>query len=80
MELAFNLIKAHLKYRSRGTILKQNPAKALGHAFEIMKPIERKSVKGYYSNFFDWLRAISLFLIKEKHDIYSVSILKESNS
>ena len=56
VELAFNNIKAHIKHRSRDTGLKLNTTRGLGYSLEIMKPIEAKSVKGYYSNFFETLK------------------------
>ena len=62
VELAFNHIKAQIKSRNRRNILKLNAAKALSYSLEIMKPIEAKSVKGYYSNFFERLKSfLSIF-------------------
>ena len=55
--LALNHIKARIKSRNRRNILKLNAAKALSYSLEIMKPIEAKSVKGYYSNYFERLKS-----------------------
>ena len=57
VDLAFNHIKAHIKIRNRRNIQKLNAAKALNYSLEIMKPIEAKSVKGYYSNFLERLKS-----------------------
>ena len=56
VELAFNHIKAHIEHRSRDTGLKLNTTRGLGYSLEIMKPIEAKSVKGYYSKYFETLK------------------------
>ena len=57
VELAFNHFKDHIKSRNIRNILKLNAAKTLSNSLEIMKPIEAKSVKGYYSNFFERLKS-----------------------
>ena len=61
VELAFNHIKSHIRFKFRGTILKLNKAEALNRSLEIMKPVSAKSIRGYFGKF--WQTIISLLPI-----------------
>ena len=66
VELAFNHIKSHIRYKVRGTIVKLNKAEALNISSMIMKPVSAKSVRGYYDNFFKTI--ISLLPIFKNYE------------
>ena len=56
VELAFNHIKSHIKFKDRKALLKLSKVDALSYALKIMKPVTSTSIKGYYWKFLQNVR------------------------